>query len=177
MQAIGFSLYMDMLERATNAIKNGKSPNLDAPLSLTSDINLNLPALIPDAYLGDVHQRLLFYKRISHVSTDDALNEIRVEMIDRFGLLPVPAQNLFHVHRLRLTAEKLGIEKMDFNAKGGIIEFATDTPVEAMKIIKMIQAKPNFYKMEGGKRLRVNANLADERERLAFAQDLLQQIS
>jgi len=177
MQAIGFSLYMDMLERATNAIKNGKSPNLDAPLSLTSDINLNLPALIPDAYLSDVHQRLLFYKRISHVSTDDALNEIRVGMIDRFGLLPVQAQNLFHVHRLRLTAEQLGIEKMDFNAKGGIIEFATDTPVEAMKIIKIIQAKPSFYRMEGGRRLRVTVNLTDEKERLAFAQDLLQQMS
>jgi transcription-repair coupling factor (superfamily II helicase) len=158
-------------------IKNGKSPNLDAPLSLTSDINLNLAALIPDAYLSDVHQRLLFYKRISHVSTDDALNEIRVGMIDRFGLLPVQAQNLFHVHRLRLTAEKLGIEKMDFNAKGGIIEFATDTPVEAMKIIKIIQAKPSFYRMEGGRRLRVTVSLIDEKERLAFAQDLLQQMS
>jgi transcription-repair coupling factor (superfamily II helicase) len=177
MQAIGFSLYMDMLERATKAIKNGKSPNLDAPLSLTSDINLNLPALIPDAYLGDVHQRLLFYKRISHVSTDDALNEIRVEMIDRFGLLPLQAQNLFHVHRLRLIAEKLGMEKMDFNAKGGIIEFSTDTPVEAMKIIKIIQAKPSFYKMEGGRRLRVTANLTDVKERLAFLHDLLQQMS
>jgi transcription-repair coupling factor (superfamily II helicase) len=177
MQAIGFSLYMDMLERSTKAIKNGKSPNLDAPLSLTSDINLNLPALIPDAYLGDVHQRLLFYKRISHVSDNDALNEIRVEMIDRFGLLPIQAQNLFHVHRLRLTAEQLGIEKIDFNMKGGIIEFATDTPVEAMKIIKIIQVKPSIYKMEGGRRLRVTANLTDVKERLAFLHDLLQQMS
>ncbi len=176
MQAIGFSLYMDMLERATKAIQNGKSPNLDAPLSLTSDINLNLPALIPDAYLGDVHQRLLFYKRISHVSHSDALNEIRVEMIDRFGLLPIQAQNLFQVHRARLVAEKLGIDKMDFNAKGGIIDFATDTPVEAMKIIKIIQAKPSFYRMEGGKRLRITANLTDVKERLTFIHDLLEQM-
>ncbi|AXI02512.1 transcription-repair coupling factor [Aquirhabdus parva] len=176
MQAIGFSLYMDMLERATKAIQNGKAPNLDAPLSLTSDINLNLPALIPDQYLGDVHQRLLFYKRISHVSDSESLNEIRVEMMDRFGMLPNQAQNLFHVHRLRIQAEKLGIEKMDFNAKGGIIEFSTETPVEAMTIIKIIQAKPKFFKMEGGRRLRVTANLIDEKERLNFAKELLEQM-
>ncbi len=177
MQAIGFSLYMDMLERATKAIQNGKSPNLDAPLSLTSDINLNLPALIPDAYLGDVHQRLLFYKRISHVSHEDALNEIRVEMIDRFGLLPIQAQNLFQVHRVRLAAEKLGIDKIDFNTRGGIIDFATNTPVEAVKMIKIIQAKPGFYKMEGGRRLRVTANLTDAKERFTFINELLQQMN
>ena len=176
MQAIGFSLYMDMLERATKAIQNGKAPNLDAPLSLTSEINLNLPALIPDSYLGDVHQRLLFYKRISHVTTPEQLNEIRVEMMDRFGMLPVQAQNLFHVHRIRIHAEKLGIEKMDFNAKGGIIEFATDTPVEAMTIIKIIQAKPSFYKMDGGKRLRVTVSLIEEKARLSFIQELLEKL-
>jgi len=176
MQAIGFSLYMDMLARATKAIQQGKTPNLDAPLSLTSEIHLNLPALIPDSYLADVHQRLLFYKRISSVSNVDSLSDLRVEMTDRFGLLPTQAMNLFQVHLLRLQAECLGIEKIDFNAQGGFIEFAVDTPVEAITIIKLIQAKPKFYKMEGGRRLRVAANLADEKERLNLVQDLLNQI-
>jgi transcription-repair coupling factor (superfamily II helicase) len=173
MQAIGFSLYMDMLERATKAIQNGKAPNLDAPLALTSDISLHLPALIPDEYLNDVHQRLLFYKRISGADNEQELNDIRIEMIDRFGLLPQPARNLFEVHRLRLKAEMLGIEKMDMNVSGGIIEFRPDTPVDAMTIIQLIQSKPMLYKMEGGQRLRVKHQLPDVAARLTAVHELL----
>ncbi len=177
MQAIGYSLYMDMLERATKAIQNGKSPNLDAPLSLTSEINLHMPALIPDDYLSDVHQRLLFYKRISNVSEVDKLNDIRMEMIDRFGLLPKPAQNLFAVHQMRIKAESLGIEKMDINVNGGMIEFSPDTPVEAITIIKLMQSKPTMYRMEGGQRLKISAQLQDTNERIEFVVQLLQQLS
>ncbi len=177
MQAIGYSLYMDMLERATKAIQNGKSPNLDAPLSLTSEINLHMPALIPDDYLSDVHQRLLFYKRISNVSEVDKLNDIRMEMIDRFGLLPKPAQNLFAVHQMRIKAESLGIEKMDVNVNGGMIEFSPDTPVEAITIIKLMQSKPTMYRMEGGQRLKISAQLQDTSERIEFVVQLLQQLS
>lgn len=177
MQAIGYSLYMDMLERATKAIQNGKSFDLDEPLSLTSEINLHLPALIPDDYLSDVHQRLLFYKRISNMSQVDQLNDIRMEMIDRFGLLPKPAQNLFTVHQIRIQAEQLGIEKMDINSNGGLLEFSPDTPVEAMSIIKLMQAKPTLYRMEGGQRLRISAQLQDADQRIAFIVQLLQQLS
>ncbi|MEX7541675.1 TRCF domain-containing protein, partial [Acinetobacter baumannii] len=88
MQAIGYSLYMEMLEKATKAIQQGKTPNFDAPLSLTAEINLHIPALIPDDYLGDVHQRLLFYKRISNTDTQEKLDNIRMELIDRFGIPP-----------------------------------------------------------------------------------------
>lgn len=168
MQAIGFSLYMDMLERATKAIQNGRAPNLDAPLTLTSELSLHLPALIPDSYLGDVHQRLLFYKRISHAQSDRALMDIRMEMIDRFGNLPVPAQHLFAVHRLRLKAEALGIRKIDLNTKGGVIEFNQDTPVDASKIIQLIQQQPRVFRMEGGLKLRVGAQLEEETQRIEF---------
>lgn len=177
MQVIGFSLYMDMLERATKAIQNGKSPNLDAPLSLTSEINLHLPALIPDEYLPDVHQRLLFYKRISNVEQADKLNDIRIEMIDRFGLLPQPARNLFAVHQIRIQAEKLGIQKMDINAPGGIVEFSPETPVEAITIIQMMQAKPNMYRMEGGQRLRISAQLTEPAARIQFVEQFVAELS
>lgn len=177
MQAIGYSLYMDMLERATKAIQNGKSFNLDEPLSLTAEINLHMPALIPDDYLSDVHQRLLFYKRISNMNEVDKLNDIRMEMIDRFGLLPKPAQNLFAVHQMRIKAESLGIEKMDINVNGGMIEFSPDTPVEAMTIIKLMQSKPTMYRMEGGQRLKISAQLQDTSERIEFVVQLLQQLS
>ncbi|RYY78960.1 MAG: transcription-repair coupling factor [Moraxellaceae bacterium] len=177
MQAIGYSLYMDMLERATKAIQNGKSFNLDEPLSLTSEINLHMPALIPDDYLSDVHQRLLFYKRISNMTNAEQLNDIRMEMIDRFGSLPTPAQNLFAVHQLRIKAESLGIEKMDINTNGGLLEFSPETPVEAMTIIKLIQSKPTMYRMEGGQRLKISAQLQGHPERIEFIVQLLQLLS
>ncbi len=104
MQAIGYSLYMEMLEKATKAIQKGKTPNFDAPLSLTAEITLHMPALIPDEYLGDVHQRLLFYKRISNTDTQEKLDNIRMELIDRFGIPPQPVKQLFTVHQIRLKA-------------------------------------------------------------------------
>lgn len=177
MQAIGYSLYMDMLERATKAIQNGKSFNLDEPLSLTSEINLHMPALIPDDYLSDVHQRLLFYKRISNMTNAEQLNDIRMEMIDRFGTLPTPAQNLFAVHQIRIKAESLGIEKMDINANGGLLEFSPETPVDAMTIIKLMQSKPTMYRMEGGQRLKISAQLPEHPERIEFIVQLLQLLS
>lgn len=173
MQAIGFSLYMDMLERATKAIANGKAPNLDAPLSLTADINLHLPARIPDEYLSDVHQRLLFYKRISAATAPEALEQIRIEMIDRYGLLPQPARDLFAVHQIRLQAEALGIEQMDIHARGGTIEFAPDTPVQALTIIQMIQRQPNHFRMEGGQRLKLIRQMEEPAARIAAVGEVL----
>ncbi|MEC7120932.1 MAG: TRCF domain-containing protein, partial [Pseudomonadota bacterium] len=177
MQAIGFSLYMDMLARATKAIQNGKAPNLDAPLLLTSEINLHFPALIPDDYLSDVHQRLLFYKRISGVTTESALNDIRIEMIDRFGLLPAAARQLFDVHRVRLLAERLGIAKIDMNLAGGWLEFDQDTVVDAGVIIRLMQSQPQQYRMEGALKLRVAKATEAPAERVNVVLELLQTLS
>ena len=176
MQAIGYSLYMEMLEKATKAIQKGKSPNFDQPLNLTADINLNLPALIPDDYLGDVHQRLLFYKRISNAVESQRLDAIRMELIDRFGILPQPVKYLFAVHQIRLQAEQLGIAKIEISKGGGYIDFLPDTPVQAMTIIQMIQKQPAYYRMEGGQRLKISADLPNGEQRIDFAQQLLSQL-
>ncbi|OAL80597.1 transcription-repair coupling factor [Acinetobacter sp. SFA] len=173
MQAIGYSLYMEMLEKATKAIQKGKTPNFDAPLSLTAEITLHMPALIPDEYLGDVHQRLLFYKRISNTDTQEKLDNIRMELIDRFGIPPQPVKQLFTVHQIRLKAEQLGITKIDISSQGGHIEFAPDTPVQAMTIIQMMQKHPTYFRMEGGQRLKVMVMLEDYQKRIQFIQDLL----
>src|SRR5690606_6144722 len=103
------------------------------------------PALIPDEYLGDVHQRLLFYKRISNTDTQEKLDHIRMELIDRFGVLPQQVKYLFTVHQVRIKAEKLGITKIDWSKQGGQIEFSPDTPVQAMSIIQMMQKHPTFF--------------------------------
>ncbi|SJX22881.1 Transcription-repair-coupling factor [Acinetobacter johnsonii] len=176
MQAIGYSLYMEMLEKATKAIQKGKTPNFDAPLSLTAEINLHMPALIPDEYLGDVHQRLLFYKRISNTDSQEKLDNIRMELIDRFGIPPQPVKQLFAVHQMRLKAEILGITKVDIAANGGAIEFSPDTPVQAISIIQMMQKHPTFFRMEGGQRLKVMVMLEEYEKRIQFINDLLESL-
>ncbi|WP_180043347.1 transcription-repair coupling factor [Acinetobacter sp. YH16039] len=173
MQAIGYSLYMEMLEKATKAIQKGKTPNFDAPLSLIAEINLHMPALIPDEYLGDVHQRLLFYKRISNTDTQEKLDNIRMELIDRFGVPLQPVKQLFAVHQIRLKAEQLGITKIDISANGGHIEFSPETPVQAISIIQMMQKHPTFFRMDGGQRLKVMVMLEDYQKRIQFIIDLL----
>jgi len=148
-QAVGFTLYMEMLERAVKAIRKGEQPNLEQPLGGGPEINLRLPALIPEDYLPDVHARLILYKRIASAEDERALNELQVEMIDRFGLLPEPAKNLMRLTLLKLQAEQLGIKKVDAGPQGGRLEFAAETPVEPLTLIKLIQSAPARYKFEG----------------------------
>ncbi|MGP5550172.1 transcription-repair coupling factor [Psychrobacter namhaensis] len=179
MQAIGFSLYMDMLERATKAIKAGKEPDLSTPLSLTSEMNLHSSALIPEEYLHDVHQRLLFYKRISNADHKEALTDIRTEMIDRFGTLPDQTKQLFAVHGLRLQAEPLKINKIDANSSSMTLEFAPDTPVDALAIIKLIQKDGQHYRMNGASGIRYQdaKKLATPQQRVTVIQELLRYFS
>lgn len=173
MQTIGFGLYMDMLERATKAIKSGKTPSLATPLDLMSEIDIHASALIPDEYLGDVHERLLFYKRISQTDDIDELISIRTEMIDRFGTLPTPAHNLFAVHRCRIRAKVLGIAKIDATAQSIGIEFKPDTPVDGLAIIKLIQSG-DAYRMNGATFLKYTSKTSmDAQTRLDKMAELL----
>ena len=179
MQAIGFSLYMDMLERATKAIKAGKEPDLSTPLSLTSEINLHASALIPEEYLHDVHQRLLFYKRISNADDKEALTDIRTEMIDRFGTLPEQTRQLFAVHDLRIRAEPLKINKIDANSSSMTLEFAPDTPIDALAIITLIQSNGQRYRMNGASGIRYYDadKLETPQQRVTVVQELLHYFS
>ncbi|MBD8123175.1 transcription-repair coupling factor [Pseudomonas lutea] len=148
-QAVGFTLYMEMLERAVKSIRKGEQPNLDQPLGGGPEVNLRVPGLIPEDYLPDVHARLILYKRIANAADEDGLKDLQVEMIDRFGLLPEPTKNLVRLTSLKLKAEQLGIKKVDAGPQGGRIEFAADTPVDPLTLIKLIQGQPKRYKFEG----------------------------
>jgi len=116
---------------------------------------------------------LLFYKRISNTDTQEKLDNIRMELIDRFGIPPQSVKQLFAVHQIRLKAETLGITKVDIGGNGGHIEFSPDTPVQAMSIIQMMQKQPTYYRMDGGQRLKVMVMLEDYTKRLQFINDLL----
>ncbi|TQV81352.1 transcription-repair coupling factor [Exilibacterium tricleocarpae] len=177
MQAIGFSLYMDMLDRAVKAIKAGKTPNIEQPLDGSIDVNLRIPALIPDAYLPDVHTRLIMYKRLANAETEAGLRELQVEMIDRFGLLPEATKNLFRVTALKLRAQQLGIEKLEASAAGGRMEFARDTRVDPLTIVKMVQTQPQIYRLEGANHLKFSLDMENSEQRIETVDALLTQLT
>ncbi|UQY35288.1 transcription-repair coupling factor [Pseudomonas fulva] len=175
-QAVGFTLYMEMLERAVKSIRKGEQPNLDQPLGGGPEINLRVPALIPEDYLPDVHARLILYKRIANASDEDGLKELQVEMIDRFGLLPEPTKHLVRLTLMKLQAERLGIKKIDAGPQGGRIEFATETPVDPLTLIKLIQSAPNRYKFEGATLFRFSVPMERPEERFNTLEALLERL-
>nr|WP_276539359.1 transcription-repair coupling factor [Pseudomonas songnenensis] len=176
-QAVGFTLYMEMLERAVKAIRKGEQPNLEQPLGGGPEINLRLPALIPEDYLPDVHARLILYKRIANAADEDGLKELQVEMIDRFGLLPEPTKNLVRLTLLKLQAEKLGITKIDAGPQGGRIEFSADTSVDPMVLIKLIQSQPKRYKFEGATLFKFQVPMERPEERFNTLEALLERLA
>ena len=162
---IGFALFMEMLDRAVTSLKNGESPAVDITSPQQIDINLRVPALIPEDYLYDVHGRLILYKRIANAKTERDLTELQVEMIDRFGLLPEPTKNLFRQTSIKLTAAALGIKKIETNSHEGKIHFNSDTPVDPMKLIHLIQTRPEQFKLAGADTLKYLADMSSAENR------------
>ena len=178
MTEVGFSLYTELLERAVQSIKQGKLPDVDAAEYRGADVELHVPSLIPDDYLPDVHTRLTLYKRISSAENSEALRELQVEMIDRFGLLPDPAKHLFAIAELKLEASALGIRKLELGEKGGRVQFEKQPNVDPMSVIRLIQGQPRHYKMDGPDKLRITElDLPDADARLMIARGLLALLS
>lgn len=178
MHEIGFSLYMDLLTRAVDALKLGQEPDFEQSFFNTKhlEIDLHLTALIPEHFLNDVELRLQFYKRIANAKSIPALDEIQVEMIDRFGLLPEPLKNLFAISEMKLKADKLGIIKIEAGEKGGKIEFIDKPHVNPETIIKLIQAKTPTYRLDGATRLRFNLPQHEKTQRFTLINDILNQL-
>jgi transcription-repair coupling factor (superfamily II helicase) len=176
-QAVGFTLYMEMLERAVKAIRKGEQPNLEQPLGGGPDINLRVPALIPEDYLPDVHTRLILYKRIASAADEDALKELQVEMIDRFGLLPNAVKNLVRLTLMKIKAEALGVVKVDAGPQGGRIEFTHDTKVDPLVLVKMIQSQPNKYRLEGATLFKFQVPMERPEERFNIIEALFERLT
>jgi transcription-repair coupling factor (superfamily II helicase) len=173
---VGFSLYMDLLERAVQALKAGKVPELDRPLDHGPEIDLQSPALIPDDYLPDVHSRLILYKRIASARDHGELRELQVEMIDRFGLLPPPVKTLFRVTELKLRALPVGVKKIEAGPKGGRLVFGPEPKVDAAKLVELIQRQSRVYKLDGRDKLRFIKELPDAEARAAEVEAVLEKI-
>ena len=164
---------MDLLERAVQALKAGRIPELDRPLDHGPEIELQSPALIPDDYLPDVHSRLILYKRIASSRNDEELRELQVEMIDRFGLLPESVKNLFRVTALKLRATPVGVKKIEAGPKGGRIVFGPEPKVNSLKLIQLIQSQSRVYKLDGKDKLRFIKELPDAEARATEVEALL----
>ncbi|MFC5576459.1 transcription-repair coupling factor [Lysobacter niabensis] len=173
MAEVGFSLYTELLERAVRSIKRGELPDVDGTHARGAEVELHVPALIPEDYLPDVHTRLTLYKRISGARDVEELRELQVEMIDRFGLLPDAAKHLFTIAELKLQSTALGIRKLDLGDKGGRLQFVERPSVDPMAVIRLIQGQPKLYQMDGPDKLRVKLDLPDAASRVAAARGLL----
>ncbi|AGA91101.1 transcription-repair coupling factor Mfd [Thioflavicoccus mobilis 8321] len=173
---VGFSLYMDLLEQAVQTLKAGRTPDLDRPLDHGAEIDLQLPALLPADYLPDVHARLVLYKRIASAASRAELDELQVEMIDRFGLLPEPAKNLFAITTLKLRIQPYGIRKVEAGASSGRILFSPETRIDPARLVALLQRHPHTFKLDGGDKLRFYRDMAEPQERLAQVEAVLAQI-
>jgi len=167
---IGFALYTELLERAVEALRAGKTPELERPLHHGPEIDLHVAAMLPEQFLPDVHARLVLYKRISGVELEADLDDLQAETVDRFGSLPEPARNLFRVARLRVGAARLGIERLDVGATGGSVTFSDSTPVDPGALILLVQKSARALRFDGPNKVRFSGNFAEPEEKFAAAQ-------
>ncbi|MCE0846798.1 transcription-repair coupling factor [Buttiauxella sp. A2-C1_F] len=177
MESIGFSLYMEMLENAVDALKEGREPSLEDLTSSQTEVELRMPALLPDDFIPDVNTRLSFYKRIASAKTAHELDELKVELIDRFGLLPDAARNLLDIAALRQQAQKLGVRKIEGHDKGGVIEFAEKNHVDPVWLIGLLQKQPQHYRLDGPTRLKFIEDLADRKARMEWVRNFMHQLA
>jgi transcription-repair coupling factor (superfamily II helicase) len=171
--SIGFNLYMDMLNQAVEALRNGQEPSLEHLLSTQAEVELRIPALIPDDYIPDVNMRLSLYKRIANSKNNNELNEIQVELIDRFGLLPDSTKNLIAVTAIKQRCSKLGIARIEAHALGGAVTLNEHAKIDPMFLVSLLQTQSNTFKLDGPSKLKFSIALENSAERLNWLKQLL----
>ncbi len=175
MMEVGFQLYNEMLALAVRSLKEGKEPDLLSPLSITTEINLHHPALLPDDYCGDIHLRLSFYKKLATAQNNDQIDRLHEELVDRFGKLPPQAQSLIDVHRLRVLARPYGVAKIDAAPGVIIISFRPNPPIDASRILEMVQ-KNRHIRLAGNDKLRIERELPEVAARVQMVRDVLRHL-
>jgi len=168
---------MEMLSRAVESLRAGKEPDLDAAFDAGAEINLHVPALLPEDYVPDVHLRLILYKRISATRSAADLRELQVELIDRFGLLPLPAKNLMRIAAIKQSANALGIEKIDAADSGGYLVFAAESRIDPVALVQLVQNDSQTYRLQGSHRLRFAQDLSTLEQRFRAIEKLLDRLA
>jgi transcription-repair coupling factor (superfamily II helicase) len=157
------------------SLKAGREPDLLNPMAATTEINLHAPALLPDAYCGDVHTRLNLYKRLASVDQPEAIDALLEEITDRFGKLPAQGQTLFDTHRLRVLAKPYGVQKIDAGPKLMNLVFRPNPPIDGQRIVELVQ-RNRAIRLTGNERLRIEREIAEPKERAAYLRDLLRSL-
>jgi transcription-repair coupling factor (superfamily II helicase) len=176
-QEIGFSLYTKMLDRAVRRLKAGKAADIDEGVDISTEVNLHVPALLPETYCNDVHERLSLYKRLADAESREELEALQEELVDRFGPLPDPARALMHCHEVRLAARPLGVQRVDATHEAVQLQFVKNPPLDGGKVIAYIQKKGKAARLAGPDRLRVEAKLPVWQERAQAVKDILMQLA
>ena len=169
---VGFTLYTEMLKQAVRDLKKGRQPDLDAPLGITTEIKLHSPALLPESYCPDIHERLVLYKRLAVCETVQQINAIHEELVDRFGLPEQPAKTLIESHHLRLAAKELGIDAIDATSEAVTITFGKHHQIDPTEIILLIQSDRN-YRLAGADKLKFTAQMEDVETRIKTVKSVL----
>jgi len=169
---VGFTLYTEMLKQAVRDLKKGRQPDLDAPLGITTEIKLHSPALLPESYCPDIHERLVLYKRLAVCETVQQINVIHEELVDRFGLPEQPVKTLIESHHLRLAAKELGIDAIDATSEAVTVTFGKHHPIDPTEIILLIQSDRN-YRLAGADKLRFTAQMEDVEMRIKTVKSVL----
>ncbi len=177
MTEVGLALYLDLLEHAVRSLKEGREPALDRPLAAATELELHTPAFLPESYVGDVHVRLVLYKRVASAGDGASIEELTAELIDRFGPLPAPAQSLLRIARLKLRAHELGVRRLDLGPQGGYVSFERENAVDPAMIIRLIQREGREFRLEGPLKLRISRSLAEESKRFEYAGALLERLA
>jgi transcription-repair coupling factor (superfamily II helicase) len=176
-QEVGFSLYTRMLDRAVRRLKAGKAADIDDAVDISTEVNLHVPALLPETYCSDVHERLSLYKRLADAETREELDALREELVDRFGDLPDPARALIQCHEVRLAARPLGVTRVDATHEAVQLQFVKNPPLDGGKVIEFIRKKGRAARLAGPDRLRVDAKLPVWQERAQAVKDILLQLA
>lgn len=174
-QEVGFSLYNSLLDTAIKSLQAGSEPDVEQPLDISAEVRLHVPALLPEDYCHNIHERLVLYKRMAACGDEAELDEIYKELIDRFGLLPEPARVLLDSHRLRILARELGITRIDASSDNIQLQFIENPPIEAIKIIQLIQSGKE-YSMAGPDRLNIRKSIPDVSERVKTIKTLITEL-
>ena len=176
MHGIGFSLYTDMLNAAISSLRSGLEPDMTYPLGVATEINLHTPALLPNDYCGDIHQRLVLYKRLANCATPEELDDMYQELVDRFGLIPPPTKVLLDCHRLRIAAKKVGIVKVDASSDAILIQFLPNPPLDPGRIVELIQSKRQ-YKLSGQDRIKIDLKYEDVGQRVLAIKNFFNELA
>lgn len=172
---VGFTLYTEMLKQAVRDLKKGRQPDLDAPLGITTEIKLHSPALLPESYCPDIHERLVLYKRLAVCETVQQINAIHEELVDRFGLPEQPVKTLIESHHLRLSAKELGIDAIDATGEAVTVTFGKHHQIDPTEIIMLIQSDKK-YRLAGADKLRVTSEMGDVETRINAVKDVLRRL-